>query len=107
MCGGVLGGLLGTPSSHLLVVTLCSFLLVVILLFCVLYLVYKRVCHRATSSVNNNLTAVIITSSLPSPCDDDLSSKLRDLTSGYSGSSSGISVFLLSPRAGSGVVRIL
>ena len=78
-------------TSHLLVAALCSFLVVVVLLPCLLFLIYKRV-HRATS-VKSSLTSVVTQHMPPSP-NCDFTSKLPDVSSGYSGSGSGVLSFV-------------
>jgi len=75
-----------SDASNLLVIILCSFLLAAILLFCVLFLIYKRAHH--VTDVKSNLTTVLTQHLTPSP-KNDVSSELPDVTSGYSGSGSG------------------
>jgi len=74
-------------TSHLLVATLCFSLLIIImvLLPCLLYLIYKRV---RVITVKSSLTAVV--THLPPLTNNDFSSDLRDVSSGYSGSGSGV-----------------
>ena len=78
-------------TSDLLVAVLCSSLVVfiVVLLPCLLYLIYRRV-HRVTL-VKGNLTAIVThPPSSPNSPNNGIFSELQDVSSGYSGSGSGM-----------------
>jgi len=77
-------------TPHLLVATLCFSLLIILLVLlpCMLYLIYKRV---RVITVKSSLTA-IVTHLPPSP-NNDFSSDLHNVSSGYSGSGSGVLIF--------------
>ena len=74
-----------SDASSLLVATLCSSLLIIVLLLSVVCLIYKR--GWRMKSVKSSLTAVITLP--PSAPQYDFSSDLPDVSSGYSGSGSG------------------
>ena len=73
-----------SKASNLLVATLCSSIVIVILL-AVLYLIYRRV--RRVVPLKASLTAVVVQSTAPRVY--DISSERPDVSSGYSGSGSG------------------
>jgi len=77
-----------TSASHLLIAALSSSLLIVVLLLCTLYLIHRRGCRE--TPVKRSLTAVITLT--PSPL-LDVSSDLREISFGYSGSGSGVLYF--------------
>ena len=76
---------------HLLIVALTSSLFIFILLLCALFFMHKRGCRK--TSEKNSLTAIVTLQ--PSPL-LDTASDLHDISSGYSGSGSGVLAFLLS-----------
>jgi len=86
-----------SDTSNLLVIVLglCSFLLTIMLLSFVLFLVFKRV--RRVNNIKADLTAVV-TQGLMSSTKNNIHSEHPDLTSGYSGSGSGVLIRLLETK---------
>jgi len=75
-----------SDTSYLLAVGLCSSVMIIVLLVCVICLIYQRVCRVA--SVKTSIT--VVNTLPPSSPHFDFSSKLREIDSGYSGSGSGV-----------------